>query len=383
MKPTIIINKESCEGCIACLKACPMNAIIIENGRVKIDSNRCINCLHCLNKCKDHALSTKGSSLEAIKDYDFTICLVPSALMHHFESNVEIEKIFYAIHELGFDEVFDLSPFETMAEEAFFKEEGPCISSFCPVCKRVIKYDYPTLLEQLSKVDYPSEIASRYYRKKYSHKTNVGIFLLCECSSKLLLAKHPYNNYQYETDHTLAIRDIFPLIKLNPSDKRKEVRLSYKGFSYSNVESAYKCSSHLIADGLEKVIDILEKREINRINNFEHYSFYSCFNGCIGGDLLWGNPYSCKYNYQKIKCEDIKIEDVEVFNPRVEKDEVIKETFKERIAFYEAVGEVLKKLPGYDCAACGYPSCRFLAEAIVKNKAEVSNCKILRGEDET
>ena len=61
----------------------------------------------------------------------------------------------------------------------------------------------------------------------------------------------------------------------------------------------------------------------------------------------------------------------------------IKETFKERIAFYEAVGEVLKKLPGYDCAACGYPSCRFLSEAIVKNKAEISNCKILRGEDET
>ncbi|MBQ9621490.1 MAG: hypothetical protein IJR41_06095, partial [Atopobiaceae bacterium] len=34
-------------------------------------------------------------------------------------------------------------------------------------------------------------------------------------------------------------------------------------------------------------------------------------------------------------------------------------------------------LPGIDCGACGAPSCRALAEDIVKGKAQLQDCKIL------
>jgi len=34
-------------------------------------------------------------------------------------------------------------------------------------------------------------------------------------------------------------------------------------------------------------------------------------------------------------------------------------------------------LPGIDCGACGAPSCRALAEDIVKGNASLQDCKIL------
>ena len=42
----------------------------------------------------------------------------------------------------------------------------------------------------------------------------------------------------------------------------------------------------------------------------------------------------------------------------------------------ERIGEVEKKLPGYNCGSCGYAGCKGLAEAIVTGKEEnLKKCK--------
>ena len=42
----------------------------------------------------------------------------------------------------------------------------------------------------------------------------------------------------------------------------------------------------------------------------------------------------------------------------------------------ERIGEVEKRLPGYNCGSCGYAGCKALAEAIVKGKEEnIRKCK--------
>jgi uncharacterized Fe-S cluster-containing protein len=57
-----------------------------------------------------------------------------------------------------------------------------------------------------------------------------------------------------------------------------------------------------------------------------------------------------------------------------------------------SITEVLKKmdtakrivamLPGIDCGACGSPSCRCLAEDIVRGEAAMTNCIFIRREHE-
>ena len=42
----------------------------------------------------------------------------------------------------------------------------------------------------------------------------------------------------------------------------------------------------------------------------------------------------------------------------------------------ERIGEVEKRLPGYNCGSCGYAGCRSMAEAIVGGKEEnIKKCR--------
>jgi len=48
---SLIIRSQECIGCGICLGRCPVNALILENGRIRIMEDRCIHCLDCLGKC--------------------------------------------------------------------------------------------------------------------------------------------------------------------------------------------------------------------------------------------------------------------------------------------------------------------------------------------
>ncbi len=42
--------------------------------------------------------------------------------------------------------------------------------------------------------------------------------------------------------------------------------------------------------------------------------------------------------------------------------------------------EILKRLPGYNCGACGYGSCAGMVEAILKDKEAYQKCRPMRKE---
>lgn len=55
----IIINKEKCIGCEACIKHCPMEAIQILAKVAKISERKCISCKACINACLLDAIEIK------------------------------------------------------------------------------------------------------------------------------------------------------------------------------------------------------------------------------------------------------------------------------------------------------------------------------------
>ncbi len=382
---------ERCIRCMKCVKACPTSALSMIDDRVSIDQNRCINCGRCIMACHNRGILAQGSTLEDIGSYDYTVCLVPGALVSHCASLEEAEDLFHAIRMLGFDEVVDITEYtalhlreiELMAEE---NKGDPFIASFCPVIGRLIQTSHKSLLDSLLPIKYCSEIAAKDIRRKHSDK-NIGIFNLCECESKLEHAKYPYGNPEYEVDHALALTDVFPLIRKNMHKGKDPVSFCKEGLQVCNPQRIVQKDGYLIADGYDKVSTVLDMAEFGLLNQFRLLILYPCFNGCIGGHMLWGNSFLVTNNIDALTASRTKpaadLPFDEIYTEEFNKPDDDSRSFLERTKFFRSVNEEFERLPGYDCSACGMQTCRVMAEEIVKGNRSEDDCRVLKALKET
>lgn len=383
-KTVVTYTLSKCIKCLKCVKACPVSALTMVNNRIQVNQSRCINCGQCIQACHNKGLLAKGSTLEDINSYDYTVCMVPSAMTSMCSTLKQAQEVFNAIRMLGFDEVVDLSPVEgQMLHEtqmlAESVESGNGISSQCPVINRLIETQYPMLIDHLLPLNYASEVQAKAIRRRLEGK-NVGIFLCCECEAKLELAKYPYGNWHCETDHALALVDILPKIREHMHDGQMDVSFCREGLQSCNPAVMLQKDDYLIADGFDKVSSILSMEEFGLLDSFHLMDLFPCFNGCIGGHLLWGNSYLSRNNIDALTHEksvpitDYPIEDLYI--PNLSVSEGDDRSLMEKMEFFRKVNEQLEKLPGYDCSACGMQTCRIMAEEIVKGNKTLNDCRI-------
>ncbi len=385
-RSVVTYTLDQCIKCMKCVKACPTSALSMVDNRIIINDDRCLNCGRCISSCHSKGLLARGSTLHDLEQYDYTVCMVPSSLISNCSGLDELEDLFNAISCLGFDEVVDISPYEgaVMSEVYRLADEyadTSVIASFCPVVNKLVEHSYPMLLDHLAPIAYPSEIAAKMIRSRLTDHGRVGIFNCCECEAKLELAKYPYGNMRYETDHALAIVDIFPEIQRHMEQGRLKVRPYRNGLQSCNPALMLQKPEYLIADGFEKVTNILDLAEFDLLKSFQLLYLFPCFNGCAGGHLLFGNSYLARNNIHALAETDDRPDisipfDIMFTDEMTIPTDTIK-TFAERISFFNKVNQMLEKLPGYDCSACGMQTCRIMAEEIVKGTRQLTDCRIL------
>ncbi|MDD2591725.1 MAG: [Fe-Fe] hydrogenase large subunit C-terminal domain-containing protein [Erysipelotrichaceae bacterium] len=385
---------EKCQKCMKCLHSCLTGAISLQDARVKIDSEKCTNCATCIEACVYQGLQAKGSTLADLENYQYKIALVSTAVVGECCTVDQVEELMMAIKKLGFDEVINLSGYDGAMYEEMIRYVGvnhqqtTLITSFCPVVNKLIEVKYPILLSNIVPMDNISEVAARSIRKREDMPKNTGIFLLCECVSKLTLAKYPYGNKYSEIDHAMVIADLFPQISRNLSTERLRSPVSDKGL-YNVTANLYtkgfKDKNVVVADGLDKVVKALELAEFDRLKDCDLLFLSGCINGCIGGNLLWGNPFSSFNNVRKLAkkaCETtVDISNNDLYGVVIASSFNEKRSLQNRLANFIKINEYVEKLPGFDCGACGFHSCRAMAEEILANRATLADCRVLRSND--
>ena len=399
---SVKLDKEKCLGCMNCIKRCPTQAIRVRRGKATIISELCIDCGECIRVCPHHAKSAKSDSIDLMNNYKYKIALPAPSLYGQFNNLDDVNYILNALLALGFDKVFEVAVGAeaiTQATKDLLKSgkvKKPVISSACPAVCRLVRISYPELIDNLLDLNSPMEEAARLARNEAVAKTGlspdeIAIFFITPCPAKITAIKSPLTSEKSNVTAAISINDIYPLLlqkmnRIQSPEKLDEAGKTGVGWATSGGEaSASKCRQYVAADGIENVINVLEEVENDKLNDVEFIELNACTGGCVGGCLTVANTFVAKTRLHNLKknlgnsCGRLSAEDSldELhWDHPLAPHSVIKlaDNVTDSMHLMIQVSEMLKNFPGLDCGTCGAPTCRALAEDIVRGYASIDHC---------
>lgn len=401
-KHSVLLKEEECEGCTNCVKNCPTKAIRVHQGKATIKEELCIDCAECIRTCEYHAKYTKTDSLQDIKDCSYPVVLVPPSFYGQFAGDVNPVHVAAALHRLGFKEVHDVAlaaeKLSRMTADFLWENKGSYISSSCPVVVRLIKKMYPELLENLMPLKSPVDLMAQRVRRELNErnidKKEAGMYFLTPCPAKLTAISYPPGLNDSSLDSAIAVNEIYTeVLKIISNIKEEDENLNqykppYLGFGWGqsggeiDILHDKKETKTLSISGIHNVKSILEELVRNNIKGIKYFEMTACPGGCVGGVLNAINPFQAKFNLQSIMSRNSEL----VNQDYLDYDSCLDYFFKAEdvVKLDEDIVKAMEKLmelereieilPGLDCAACGAPDCKTLAEDIVNGLAQRTDC---------
>ncbi len=398
---SVTLDKDKCLGCTNCIKRCPTEAIRVREGKAQIISERCIDCGECIRVCPHHAKKARYDHLSVLEGWKYKIAIPAPALFGQFNNLDDIDIVLTGLKQMGFDDVYEVSRGAELVSDATRKlmADGrlpkPVISSACPAVVRLIRVRFPDLCDHVLNLNAPMEVSAMMAKRAASERTGIpieeiGAFFITPCPAKVTDIKMPIGTEGSWCDGAIAISEVFPLLShrmdkletVEPIGQSGLIGVSWAG---SGGESAALLNEkYLAADGIENVIRVLEELEDERIRELDFVELNACSGGCVGGVLCVENGYVAKARLQRLRkylpvsqnhLDGGVPRDMEWTEP-LEFAPVLKlsQNLEEAMQMMEEIDMICEGLPGLDCGSCGAPSCRALAEDVVKGVARTSDC---------
>jgi iron only hydrogenase large subunit-like protein len=407
---SVTLDKEKCQGCTNCIKLCPVEAIRVHDGKAKIIEERCIDCGECIRSCPNHAKVAVTDTLSKLSDFEYKIVLPAPSLFGQLREEKDIDKILHAFLLLGFDDIFEVA----LAAEAvsyfvanYLNRKGykkPLISSACPAILRLLQMKFPDLLEQVTPILTPMEVAARLAKEDAARRTGIpyeriGAFFISPCAAKMTEMKQPLHVKKSEVDGIIGVssiyKDLVKQISKIKGDVPRHHRASSKGIAWGYITGesrAIGTPSSLSTGGIQNAISIFEEIERGGLQDVDFVEVQACFGGCVGGPLNIQNLFAARVNLKNMVTkyqvqepfftpeqlkefdEQGRFRSTEVIQPRPIM--VLDEDVSEALKKMERIDAITASLPGLDCGACGSPNCRALAEDIIRGLAFDTDCVI-------
>ena len=400
---SVRLDESLCKGCINCIKRCPTEAIRVRGGKASINNKFCIDCGECIRVCPHHAKLATYDKLDVMKKYRYTVALPAPSLYSQFNNLDDVNIVLNALLLMGFDDVFEVSAAAELVSEATrqyiseHEEQLPLISTACPSVVRLIRVRFPNLIPHLLPLNPPVEVAGILAAEKAMKDTGlprekIGIMFISPCPSKVTYVKSPLGTEKSQVDHVLAIKDVYPKLlacmKTVVGEDYPVIGTSGKiGISWGHSggeASGLFTENYLAADGIENVIRVLEDMEDQKFTNLRFVELNACNGGCVGGVLTVENPYVAEVKLKRLR----KYMPVARSHMHESEENVIKWTtgvqyepvfrlgnnMMESFSRLNQVERLMKKFPGLDCGSCGAPTCKALAEDIVRGDANETDC---------
>lgn len=410
------VNEKLCTGCSHCMKVCPTQAIRVRDGKAKIYENRCIDCGECFKACPAKAVYVKQDDFESIFNFPCRVALIPSVFLGQFPNDISVSRIYGILKEIGFTHVFETectTPIYTDAKNKYAEDHPeitPLISTFCPAIVRLIQVKFPGLVDNLIPIKTPSDITAMYVRRRLKKErqfkdNEIGLFYITPCAAKIAAVKSPVGELKSNVDGVINMDALYNRVY----KKIKEQGKNYKEIKFPVVQASSDsiltsltngerrlCNAKhsLSIDGIQNVIEFLEKVENDEIEGVDFLELRACDQSCSGGILTCENRFLiCEKLFARARSvaekerngeltREHEIEEERNYlsrNMKVGKIEPrsmlsLDDDISKALEKMNKINELRKRLPQIDCGICGAPTCDALAEDIVCQNAELTDC---------
>jgi Na+-translocating ferredoxin:NAD+ oxidoreductase RNF subunit RnfB len=407
------IEEELCIGCTHCIKACPTEALRVIKGKARLIPERCVDCGECMRVCPVSAIRVEEDDCSRTFDFPQKVAIVPSVFIGQFARNIATRKIYSGMLEDGFTHVYEAEHGSGILIGLIndylndHPEIRPVISSFCPAIVRLIQVRFPSLVGNIAPFKAPLDLAAISYRKKLVDQgirnEDIGLYYITPCAAKIAAVKSPVGEKVSPINGVINMNTlynrIYSVIKREEKGfcivpEKEQLLPEEMIWTLTGGESRHIHGRCLAIDGISNAIDFLERLENNTLGNFDFLEMRACDKSCAGGILSSTNrflvserlhnradQYFIDKNLGKIFDNKTitRYKDYVTANAsleRIEPRSIMKldEDMIQAMKKMRRIEKIKTYLPGIDCAACGAPSCRTLAEDVVQGRAHTSDC---------
>lgn len=400
------LEEDLCMGCTNCIKRCPTQAIRVRDSKATIKEEFCISCGECIRTCPYYAKKPIFDSLDKIAEYEYSVALPAPSLYAQFNNLEDINIVLNGLIKIGFDDVFEVSGAAEIVSDLTrryiknHKDEFPIISTACPSVTRLIQIRFPNLIDHLLPIIAPIDLAAHLALEKAMKKTGlsadkIGIVFISPCPAKLSAVKDPMGIEKSDVNLVVSMEKVYPKLlaamkDIKDKDDLEDLTISGKiGISWGGAggeAGGLLSDNYLAADGIENVIRVLDDLEDEKLSDIEFIELNNCNGGCVGGVLTVENPFLAKVKIKRLRKYmpvakshlEEKIEEKDYMywskSPKYLPVYQLGENMQESIQLLAQVEGILEKFPDLDCGSCGSPTCRALAEDIVRGEASESDC---------
>lgn len=407
------INENVCEGCSHCMRVCPTEAIRVRDGKAHINENRCIDCGECFIACPHKAVFVKQDDFEEIFKFPCRVALVPAVFLGQFKDDISVSRIYAILNELGFQHVIETeitTPLYTKKKNQMERDSNtkPLISSFCPAIVRLIQVKFPGLVENIMPIKAPLDITAMYIKRKLEkdgwRNDDIGVFYVTPCAAKIAAVKSPVGEERSWVDGVINMDSLYNRVYKKIKEQGhdyKEVKLPIAQLtsdsiltSLTNGERRLSIAEHSLSiDGINNVIEFLEKVENEEVEDVDFLELRACDQSCPGGILTYNNRFlTCERMFNRARYvagkerrgELTRAQEVEDEHAYLMENICVDEVEPRSISLDPDISKALEKmnkikelermLPQIDCGVCGAPTCDALAEDIVCNGCNISDC---------
>lgn len=384
-----------CKDCYRCLRECPVKAINIKDHHAQIIEEHCILCGHCTQVCPQKA-KIEHSELPVVRELLKSGVRVAATVAPSFISSLRQEDftiVRIALAKLGFAIVEETAVGAQAVTEEYKRllsqgEMKNFITSACPAACRLIQMYYPKALPYLAPVDSPMVAHAKLLRR---NEPDLKVVFIGPCIAKKREAD------EHGIDAVLTFEELLQLFEENDIDLQTINHLAVTGDnSAANLAKAYPATHgiirsfdelpegyrYLAVDGVDRLVDVLEN-----IESLDHtfIEMNVCPGGCING------PCSIAQEGGMMKAEaDINayVEHELATRKRLPAPKTGVELgyahprlrSKSRPATEKEIEEIMHRTGKFtkadelNCGACGYPTCREKAWAVINGYADIDIC---------